>query len=86
MKKKKIVISLSLKACKQQRVNIADEHVKGLFLWIGSGNVVDRIVGFHKKRGFIADYCYNTGNFWLKDLFLSLFKWKDGFVRITRFI
>lgn len=82
----KIKISLTKKQAIKQRQKCDTTEYKGLFIWIGSGNVVDKIVGYHKKRGFIADKCYNTGKHWIVDLFHSLFKWKDGFVRITCFI
>ncbi len=58
---------------------------QGVFLWIGSHNSVDRIVGYHFKRGWIADYCYNTRNHWLKDLLQSVWM-KQGFIRLTRWI
>jgi len=82
----KIKFTLSLKQAKKQGVSLDSNEPKGLFLKIGSGNIVDRIVGYHKNRGFIADYAYYTGNIWIKDILDSLFKYKDGFVRITIFI
>lgn len=81
----RIRISLTLKQAAKQFQNIGSAEPKGIFIHTGSFDVVDRIVGYHKKRGFVADYCYHTGNHWLVDLFRSLFR-KNGFVRITTFI
>lgn len=82
----KVSATLNLKQIKKHKLKVSDSTPRGLFLWIGSDNVVDRIVGYHNQKGFIADYAYNTGNNWLKDLYLSLFKYKNGFVRLTRYI
>lgn len=85
---KKIIIALTLKSVILKRVNVSTMRHKpeGIFLWIGSGNSVDRIVGYHFERGWIADYAYMTKNHWIKDLWRSLFKFKDGHVIITRWI
>jgi len=81
----KIHVSLRLKTAKKHRQKISSEEVKGIFLWIGGRNVVDWIIGYRMGMGFIAYKAYHTGNHWIKDLYLSLFR-KDGFVRLTRFI
>ena len=81
----KIKVSLRLKTAKKQRLKIESEKVKGVFLWIGGAGVVDWVVGYRFGRGFIADKCYHTGNFWIKDLLISIFR-KEGFVTLTRFI
>ena len=78
-------ISLSLKQAKRQKQAISSEDVKGYFLWIGTCGTVDWILGYHKKRGWIADKVYHTGNTWTKDLFKTAFD-KDGHIRLTRFI
>lgn len=81
----KLYFTWTLKQAEKQNVNIETKYVKGIFLWIGTHNSVDRIVGYHLKRGFIADYCYYTRNNWIKDFFRCLFD-IDGFIRLTRFI
>ena len=81
----KLYFTWTLKQAQKQNVSIEKKVVKGIFLWIGSHNGVDRIVGYHLNRGFIADYCYNTRNHWIKDFFRCLF-YNEGFIRLTRFI
>ena len=81
----KFYISLRLKTAKKQKVRLESNEIKGLFLWIGGENVVEWVVGYSFKRGFVADKAYHTGNHWIKDLFESLTR-KEGFVRLTRFI
>lgn len=81
----KISFTLTPQQATRQRVKVRNFEPKGLFLWIGSHNTVDRIVGYHKKHGFIADYCYATGNHWLKDLWINLWD-KEGFIRVIRYI
>jgi len=84
-KNKKIRIAMTLKSAKKQKINIGSEEPKGIFIWIVSCGIVDRIVGHHKKRGFIADVCYQTNHHWIKDLLISLFS-KKGSITITRYI
>jgi hypothetical protein len=84
----KIKITWTFSQVVKHRLAVQSMGLKpmGVFLWLGSGNTIDRVVGYHFKRGWIADYCYQTRNHWMKDLYFSLFKVKDGFVRITRWI
>lgn len=81
----KIFFTFTFNQLKKQKVNIERKYPCGYFMWIGSHGTVDRIVGYHFGRGFIADYCYMTHNHWLKDLFLTL-KCKEGFIRFIRYI
>ena len=81
----KISFTFTINQAKKQKVAITDKFTSGYFIWIGSHNTVDRIVGYHFGRGFIADYCYMTNNHWLKDLFLTI-KCKEGCIRFTRYI
>jgi hypothetical protein len=80
-----IKITWNLKQVKEQGVKIDSNKVKGVFIWIVNVGVVDRIVGYRLRRGFIADYCYYTGNNWIKDLFYTL-RSEKGLIRITRYI
>lgn len=81
----KIRIALTLESVKKQKIAIDSKKKKGLFLWIGGYGVILRIIGYHYRRGFIADYCYNTKNHWIKDLFIAV-KNKKGIIHITKFI
>ena len=85
LKMKKIKLVWTLKQAEKQNVSIDKREVKGYFIWLCSCGVVDRIVGYHFKRGFISDICYGGKRFWMKDLFHSLFS-KKGTIHITRFI
>jgi len=76
----KFTIALSEKQAKKKKVAIDNFERKGLFIWICTCGSVDRIVGKHKKRGWIADYCYNTKRHWLRDLF------KADRIILTRYI
>lgn len=78
-------IAWTLKQVRKKKISIDNENVKGYFIWIGSCGVVDRIVGYHFKRGWIADTCYYTGNHWIKDLWRSIIS-RKGFLHITRYI
>jgi hypothetical protein len=82
---KKIRLVWTLKQAEKQKVSIDNKEIKGYFLWLCDCGVVDRIVGYHFKRGFIADICYGDKRIWLKDLINSLFS-KKGTIHITRFI
>lgn len=84
-KKMRLKFTLTKSIAKKQKVK-TNFNAQGIYLWIGSSNVVERVVGFHPSRGFIADYAYYTGNHWIKDLWLALFKWKKGFVRLIRWV
>ncbi len=81
----KLGFTFTKSQAKKQKVAISNDYAVGYFIWIGSHNAVDRIVGYHFGRGFIADYCYMTNNNWIKDLYLAL-RDKEGFVRFTRYI
>lgn len=81
----KINFSFSLRKAKLLNQAIESKLNKGYFIWIGFDGSVDRIVGYHFRRGWIADYCYHTGNHWIKDLYRSL-KHKNGRIFITRYI
>lgn len=81
---KKFSIALNQNQAQKMKLNNYSTTPDGIYLWIGDGRVVERIVGYNKKRGFYADYCYNTGNHWIKDLWINIFA-KHGFVTLTRF-
>ena len=81
----KINFSFSVKKAKMLKQAIEHKHKKGYFIWIGSHGSVDRIVGYHFRRGWIADYCYFTKNHWIKDLYKCM-KSKRGRIWFTCFI
>lgn len=81
----KFHISLKLTTAKRHRQKISSDEAKGVFLWIGSANVVDWIIGYHYRRGWMADNVYYTGNHWLKDLLIATFG-KYRFIRLTQFL
>ena len=78
-------IAWTLKQVKKKSIKIDSKKVKGYFIWIGSCGAVDRIVGYHKKRGFIADMCYYSKKKWYIQLWKTIWN-KKGFIHITRFI
>lgn len=82
---KKIRIAMTLKSIKKQKISVDSETPRGIFIWINSCGIVERIVGYHKTRGFITDVCYQTNNHWLKDLWFALFS-KKGSIFITKYI
>lgn len=82
---KKIRLVWTLNKAKKQKVAIDSEEIKGYFIWICSCGIVMRIVGYHFRRGFIADICYGTKRSWFIELLKSIFS-KKGSIHVTRFI
>jgi hypothetical protein len=82
---KKIRIVWTLKHIEKQKIAVGTKEIKGYFLWLCTAGVVDRIVGYHNTRGWIADICYGPKRNWVKDFFRSVFH-KKGSIHITRFI
>ena len=61
----KLILALTDKSIENNKVAIASKEKKGWFMWLSTCGVVDRIVGYHNKRGFISDICYRTKkSFW----------------------
>jgi hypothetical protein len=54
----KINFSFSVKKAEMLKQAIEHKEKKGYFIWICTHGSVDRIVGYHFRRGWIADYCY----------------------------
>ena len=79
----KLIIALTNKSVKRKKVAIQSTEKMGLFIWISTLGSVDRIIGYHKKRGWINDKCYNTGLSFLGDLWRCI-RFKSGSIIICK--
>jgi hypothetical protein len=81
----RFTIALTDEAIKEKRIAYNSKDSKGLYIRIGQGPVIDRIIGWHPEHTLINYKCYQSGKSTIEDIWQALND-KDGFITITKYI